>query len=83
MNIEEKIIQISTAWLIGLGYTPPPYNGSHSKEYITQLSQLFRETMLEMIDKASPLDEDHEYDPTDEMLIESYKHNLREAINNK
>lgn len=53
------------------------------EQMINAISQLFKEEMLEMIDKASPLDEDHEYDPTDEMLIESYKHNLREAINNK
>ena len=37
---ELEIIEISKAWLVGLGYTVPPYNGMHSKEFVSKISNL-------------------------------------------
>lgn len=54
-ELKKEILEIATAWLIGLGYTVPPFNGKHSQEFINQLLSLFTSQQGEMRDKIQKI----------------------------
>jgi len=68
-KIEARVKEITTAYMIGLGYTVPPYNGKHSKEYFKQLLSLFKEEFEKLVGE----DEENEY-------FRAYQKELRAKI---
>jgi len=56
LTFRKKLKEITTAYFIGLGYTVPPYNGLHSKEFFDQICKLILEDIIgkdELISGAS------------------------------
>lgn len=66
---EERIIQISTAWLIGLGYKPPTYTASHSKEYLKQIEKLITKRENALLERVEEEIVGKDVDVTDRIKI--------------